>query len=159
MLKNRDKYYEIALSDLNIQVDDIERIAHVPGEMPLFNDFLRKEIKLLNEHCRIRGGYVLAKASTDKECIFVDDVTFKVGKIIARFFKNASYVAIFVCTAGDAVLHRSKQLNASGDIIEAYLVDVLGSMMVEKAMDIIQSRLTEEMKRMGLGSSNRYRPG
>lgn len=155
----KEKYFQFSLSGLNISFEDIELTSQVPEGMPSFKDFLHNEMNVLNERSEIKGGYVVLPASSDKENIYVNDQTFNVGKQIAHFFKNMSEVAFFVCTAGNAVSARTNQLNEKGDIVEAYLVDVLGSIMVEKAMDAIQNILIEDYQILGLGVSNRYSPG
>ena len=70
-----------------------------------------------------------------------------------------SHGAVFVCTAGPEINDRAKELNDKGELVEAYLIDILGSVMVEKAMDKIQEALRERMTVEGLKITNRYSPG
>ncbi len=48
---------------------------------------------------------------------------------------------------------------SEGDLMKGYVVDVIGSEIVEKAMDKIQDILQDEMKQIGLGITDRYSPG
>lgn len=41
----------------------------------------------------------------------------------------------------------------------SYVLDVIGSVIVEKAMDEIQKKLEDDMKLNGLGISDRFSPG
>ena len=43
--------------------------------------------------------------------------------------------------------------------MKGYVVDVVGSEIVEKAMDKIQENLASDMQTLGLGITNRYSPG
>ena len=53
----------------------------------------------------------------------------------------------------------TNQLNEQGDIMEAYILDAIGSLTVENAMDKIQEQLKLEMTANGMKISNRYSPG
>lgn len=154
-----ETHYKILLSDLNISIKDIEKLAHIDEDMPSYYDFLKGELALLNDKATIEGGYVIVSGIADEEDVIVNGKRFKVGCQVARFFKHMTNVAIFVCSAGQEVADRAKQLTQEGELIEGYLVDVLGSVIVEKAMDNVQSILQNDMKKRGLHISNRYSPG
>lgn len=153
------KHFRMKLNELDISTKEIERLAHVDDNMPSYADFLNKEIDLLDKIAIIEGGYVIASGITDTEIINVNGVVFKTGKQVARFFKHMNKVAIFVCSAGKEVSERAKQLSLKGELVEGYLIDLLGSVMAEKAMDKIQAFLQDEMKKSGMQISNRYSPG
>ena len=107
----------------------------------------------------IEGGYILLDAIADRENIYVQDSFFYVGSEIANYFNNTSRVALFLCTAGAEISNRIHIDLAQGDLIEAYLLDVLGSVMVENAIDKIQENLKINMRPDGLQITNRYSPG
>jgi len=159
MKKGTTEYYNIPLNELNIAVEDIEKIAHTDENMPFYYDFLMDETRQLNNVVNIEAGYVIMPGYSNQKKLIVDDKVFNLGKQIARFFKDMSYAAIFVCSAGPEITDRAKQLSRDGKLIEGYLIDVLGSVMVEKAMDKVQGILQHKMKKHGLQISNRYSPG
>lgn len=159
MKKSTTEYYNIPLNELNIAVKDIKKIAHTDDNMPTYNDFLMDEIEQLNKVINIEAGYVIVPGHADKEKLIVDGKTFNLGTQIARFFQGMTNAAIFVCSAGQEIKDRAKQLSIEGKLIEGYLVDVLGSVMVEKAMDKVQEILQHNMQKQGLHISNRYSPG
>jgi len=159
MNKNIETHYKISLNELNISIMDIEKMAHIDDDMPSYADFLNKELDLLNDKVIIEGGYVIVSASTDNENVIVNGSVFKIGNQVARFFKHMTEAALFVCSAGKEVSERAEQLSQQGELVEGYLLDVLGSVMVEKAMDKVQGFLQDEMKKEDLRISNRYSPG
>lgn len=159
MKKGTTEYFNIPLKELNISVKDIEKIAHTDGTMPSYYDFLMNEIGQLCNVVNIEAGYVIMPGYVNKDRLIVDGKAFNLGNLISRFFKGMTYAAIFVCSAGQEITDRAKQLSLEGKLIEGYLIDVLGSVMVEKAMDQVQEILHGKMKKQGLHISNRYSPG
>ena len=96
------------------------------------------------------GGYVI------KDAI---NVNLKTGNQIASYIKGSTLIAVFICTAGDTFTKQSKEYNARGEILEAYVIDAIGSLTVENAMDRIQHELETILYNEGLSSTNRYSPG
>lgn len=152
-------HVSLKLNQLNISIKDIEKLAHIDADMPSYTDFLNNEIDLLNTKVGIEGGYVIVPGHVNNENVIVNGAVFKVGSQVARYFKNMTNVAIFVCSAGKEVSDRAEQLSRQGDLVEGYLVDVLGSVIVEKAMDKVQGDLYGVMKKKAWQISNRYSPG
>ena len=78
---------------------------------------------------------------------------------IAGSLKKVDSIAIFVCTGGKELSNWSKELFQKEDAVKAYVADIAASLLVEKAMDLIQNKLEkvvlEDQKRI----TNRYSPG
>ncbi len=159
MKKGIKEQYLIKIKELNISIKDIEKVAHIDENMPSYDVFLMNEIEQLDKISNIEAGYVIMPGHVYKESIIVDGKLFNVGKKVAPFYKHMEYAATFVCTAGNEISDRAKQLNFQGQLIEGYLIDVLGSVLVEKAMDKLQKNLQKKMIKHGMNISNRYSPG
>jgi len=97
----------------------------------------------------IRDGYRLRIANT----------VFETNKIIYHQLKRAEQIAAFVCTAGAGIEQWSKQMMAANDPLKGFIADILGSVVVETAIDVIQQKLSDEMRQSGLKITNRYSPG
>ncbi len=151
--------FKFKAMDLDISCDEIQSLAKIGDNMPSFTAFLKSELESLHSMANIEGGYILLDAIADRENIYVQDSIFHVGSEIAKYFNNTSRVALFLCTAGAEISNRINELSAQGDLIEAYLLDVLGSVMVENVMDKIQESLMTNMGQKGLTITNRYSPG
>lgn len=114
------------------------------------------------EICNIRGGYVLVDDITvdrQSKTISSHGQLFETRQIVTHQLRNSERAAWFVCTAGEEISRYTRQLMDEGDLMKGYVVDVLANVVVEAAMDRIQSGLENEMKQVGLKITNRYSPG
>jgi hypothetical protein len=112
--------------------------------------------------CRLQGGYrIIDPVQLEKKdfSVFIDRVHFDIHKIIFNQLKGADRIAVFLCTAGQAISDNSKELMKEGELLKGYVYDIFASLAVEGAMDVIQAGLREEMSRAGLKITNRYSPG
>ena len=152
-------FRELAISRLQI-----ERVmGYEPDTIPEpFPEIIDEVLSVAADYCNIQGGYHLyTDISFDSDLSFlsIGQVTFDIHKIIFRQIKHAEQIGMFVCTAGPKLGEWSSRLMADGDMIKGYIVDVIGSEVVEKAMDKIQETLANQMIEDGLAITNRYSPG
>ncbi|WP_282040042.1 vitamin B12 dependent-methionine synthase activation domain-containing protein [Saccharicrinis aurantiacus] len=160
IVANNIKEYCFSINDLNITIEDLEELAPMGDMIEMYRDFLNAEIQKLSSAKSIKGGYVFVEAQeAEKDKIRTNNITFDTGKLITAYLKRSSHYVFFICTAGNEVSSRSKELMNAGELVEGYFLDTLGSVMVEKAMDQIQNELNAELKTMGLSNTNRYSPG
>jgi hypothetical protein len=85
-------------------------------------------------------------------------VIFK-SRIIARLLEHCPQVAIFVVTIGKYLEETAWQLAKDGLILQATVLDAIGSDAVEKVADFAQDRIKEVAKAQGLVISRRFSPG
>jgi hypothetical protein len=85
-------------------------------------------------------------------------VIFK-SRIIARLLECCSQVAIFVVTIGKYLEETTAQLAKDGLILQATVLDAIGSDAVEKVADFVQDRIKEMVEAQGLVTSQRFSPG
>jgi hypothetical protein len=157
------KTFTFEYQSLGLDVSTIEKFMGysepAPDPIPaMIEDVLTN----VEPFCDIQGGYRIFDAfSRDKRehLVTLDNVTFSVKPIISNLIRKAEKAALFVCTAGEGVGKWSKDLMAEGDLMKGYVVDVVGSEIVEKAMDKIQDILEAEMEKIGMGITDRYSPG
>jgi len=127
-----------------------------------YNGIIAEEISQIPSYQNIRGGYRILdnfKVDLEKNTISIDDIEFNAGKEVTRYLKKGEQIGLFTCTAGSEVSLRSKELMNDGNLLEGYICDVIGSVIVEEAMDLIHQQLIKELENKGLNSSNRYSPG
>ena len=153
--------FDISYEDLNISFKDIEEIA--PEESKGMEDFVIPFNQIIYEGKHFidaKGGYRIME---DFECgdttICIGETIFETGKIIARQFRKAEKIAIFACTAGPGVRETYDRYMSENDPLKAFMTDTLGTVGVEKAMDIIHANLEQELQKDGLHCTNRYSPG
>jgi len=158
------KQFEIKYSDLRINRDIVAKMLRFgEGEIPPhFTDLIDHELEMASTLCKISGGYLLAEpvvVDKIKQQITLGEVDFYVGKNITVYLQKAEKLALLLCTAGPGIEDRSHYLMKEGHYPEGFIMDTIGSIVVELAMDIIHENLAQDMKMQGLKVSNRYSPG
>lgn len=128
-----------------------------PEPFPLV---IEKAVLESNELCDIQGGIFLSELfSLDDNGFKLVDTKFFTGKKISDQLYKSSGAALFICTAGMKISERIHELTDKGEYLEAYIYDVIGSLTVEYAMNMIHDIFDKEMEVKGIGVTNRYSPG
>jgi hypothetical protein len=133
--------------------------AAVPGPV---QESITELLEQGPEICNIRGGYMLVDDITvdrQSKTIASHGQLFETRQIVTHQLRNSERAAWFVCTAGEEISRYTRRLMDEGDLIKGYVVDVLANVVVEAAMDRVQSGLENEMAKIGLKITNRYSPG
>lgn len=145
-----DKMLEAAL-----QITDEEAYQDL---LPVIRGVLGR----LQENPGVVGGYTICPCDgvdVKNGLIHCGQTKLEVGKRIASYMKEASALAVFVCTAGSLFTDLANEYLKQGDLPEAFIADAIGSVTVENAMDRIQQALETEMNLQEMKISNRYSPG
>jgi len=85
-------------------------------------------------------------------------VTFE-SRVIARLLEQCQKVALFTLTIGDHLEEMVCQLTENGLILQATVLDAIGSVTVERVADFVQGRIREVSRAQGLATSRRFSPG
>jgi hypothetical protein len=158
------KRYNIKYGDLRISRDKIAKILKFgEGKIPdHFIGIIDHELEMASTLSEISGGYLVSESvvvDKAKQLITLGEVDFNVGKNISVYLQKAEKLALLLCTAGPGLEKRSRQLMQEGHFPEGYIMDAVGSAVVDTAMDFIHASLVQDMKILGLKVSNRYSPG
>jgi len=86
-------------------------------------------------------------------------VTFNTGRIIGRQLRGASRFAVFVATAGSGYLQWLNAVNRRADMFQTYVMDVVGSQIVESVADHMEQVLQAELNASSFHRTNRFSPG
>lgn len=144
-------------------LDELARYLHLEDtEHPAYLYMQEQLARLSESNLEAVGGYLVAplqQLDLQRGMLTIDGVEFAVGRQVCGYLKEAEEVALFLCTAGALFSDEAHALNAQGDFMEAYMIDAIGSLAVEKAMDAVQELLAEEQATRGLKITNRYSPG
>ncbi|NBC83469.1 MAG: hypothetical protein GVY19_08815 [Bacteroidetes bacterium] len=156
--------FDYNITDLSINMRDIAIGMAYEGNEPEepYISIAHEMIEKIKSECDIRGGYVVhEKVQFNKEDLTLETEVgrFNVGKIVFHQMKKSEQIAFFACTAGKGIDVLSRKMMNQGDIIEGYMIDIIGTIIVEKAMDRVQQVLQEQMKDNQLKITNRYSPG
>lgn len=132
------------------------------GGYSLVETSVKEIFAILADTQEIVGGYRILDctgtnvASGEVECTAG---ILHTGRRITGYMKGASQIALFICTAGQIFTDLSHVYQQSGDFLEAFVVESIGSATVENAMDKIQIALEIQMAEEGRKITNRYSPG
>jgi len=153
-----------SLSELTLDVEYLSALLGFPdGDLPEpFGEYVALAVQDAESLCDIRGAFRFSEncdLSANNSHIWVDGTEFEVGKTIAKELRNASSVAFFICTAGEGISRRSQDLLMGDDPVLGYVFDLLGSMIVESAVDKLQLEIKRMAISEGLNITNRYSPG
>ena len=127
-----------------------------------YRGMIQKELDETENYTNIRGGYKISEninILSPKGIFEFENTLFKAGINVVNNLRESEKLAFFICTAGEEVTLRSRMHMKSGNMLEGYIADITGTLLVEGAMDIIYGRLKEELGQAGLKMTNRYSPG
>jgi len=81
------------------------------------------------------------------------------SEVIARLLEQCEKVAVFLTTIGDIVEEMVSQLSEDGLVLQATVLDAIGSGAAEKLANVVQTMVADEASAEGLCVSQRYSPG
>ena len=162
-VERRFHTYRYPLSEVLPSLDELARYLRMDDtEHPAYLYMQQRLEELISSDLEAVGGYAIgAIDALDIAAgrLTVEGVTFEVGSQVCGYLKGADEAAFFLCTAGALFSDEAHVLNESGDFMEAYIIDAIGSLSVERAMDCIHKALEMEQAERGLKITNRYSPG
>ena len=158
------KTYTYKIRELDLKPEGIElAMGYDPGSSPPpFPELIQEILDKTPQYCDIEGGFVIkdnVEFNHNNRKIKIDNVWLSPQSIIYKQVKKSGRVAAFVCTAGNEIGSWSSQLMRLGDMMRGYIVDVVGSVVVEMAMDKIHDELEDIIKQEDDNITNRYSPG
>jgi hypothetical protein len=156
--------YSYRFDELEVSTEIIEKfMGYEPGNAPEpIPQLIDEVMTAANEYGDIKGGFVILEdidINRNEKTLHINNTVFEVKKIVANQLKKIDNLALFACTAGPEIGTLSKELMHDGDFIKGYVADVVGSEMVESAMDKIQNDLEQKMEGQSLHITDRYSPG
>jgi hypothetical protein len=158
-MTNRTFHY--SFSELAVTRQDLFDVAPDQSRgLEDFPDALEHVLSVADHLIRAHGGYhVFPLDACDSNALTINGLRLETGKIISKPFQKTDFVAVFACTAGSEVQAACSDFTARGESVMAYIMDTVGTVVVEKAMDRIASELSQEAAGMGWLTTNRYSPG
>lgn len=157
-------HYSPEIPETGILPEDVLDMLHEDDHSP-DNPVVSEVMDIytrLHEISDIQGGYVIfenMERHPETGEIRIEDRMIKTSHKICKLMEGAEKIAVFVCTAGRGFSDYARKYNKEGDYLKGYVVDTLGSVLVEKSMDFIQSELEKQMQKDGMNITNRYSPG
>jgi len=151
--------------DVNIEIDK-KQVCHYIGYADdqnlsarissLIDDYAEHAHSLINP----LYSYVIKDVEWARGSIaLIEGSVILKSRIIAQLLERCPQVAIFVVTIGEYLEETASQLAKDGLILQATVLDAIGSGAVEKVADFVQDKIKEISKAKGLVTSRRFSPG
>jgi hypothetical protein len=158
------KEYKYKVEELALYPELIETsIGYGAGKSPEpIRQVIDDTIYLARDLCDIKGGFLIfnnISFKPAKNLLYVNGNDFEIQKIIYQQLKKSDAVALFLCTAGPDIGDYADRQMKQGNLLDGYILDIIGSEIVEAAMDKMQDELEQHFQLQGLQISNRYSPG
>jgi hypothetical protein len=156
--------YSYTFDQLTIDHQYLSSMLGFPdGNLPEpFNEYVFEAFSHAAALCNIRGAFCFSGKSAFVQgynSIIVDGREFVIGKTVAKELRNSTTMALFICTAGEGISKRSSNHLKGENPVLGYVYDVLGSMIVEAAADLLQEEIKLKAAGEKLKITNRYSPG
>lgn len=160
--------HEMHLEKIHINPDHIavdpaaiRKLMGNPADDLHTEALIEKYIAECRERLTPCGGYLRTRADlhSSGEVIELEGIRFSTGRIIPKMLGNAEEYALFVLTAGSGPESLARELIGEGHFLEGYIVDLIGSAMVEALADLVHMHIRHACARDGMKVSNRYSPG
>lgn len=157
-------HFRLGIAEARPELTDVETVlGYGKGAAPApVRDAVAELLAAGEELWTIEGGcvlYPLARVDAAAHRLVIENVELDVQRIVAGQLGRAEGAAVFLCTAGPGIVRLSRRLMAEGDPFTGFIADTVGSLVVERAMDVVQARLEQAMAARGLKITNRYSPG
>jgi len=90
---------------------------------------------------------------------FIEDSIIFKSQVVAQLLEHCHQVAVFLVTIGKYLEETAHRLARDGLILNATVLDAIGSSAVEKLANFVQDRIKEAAAAQGLVISQRFSPG
>jgi hypothetical protein len=124
-------------------------------------NLINETLQQVPHHTNAQGGYILLPRNSIRiqdSILFNDRPLFEPGKIILGQMGNITSLAVFLATLGKEFDLWSK-FNQKIDMLQAFVIDTIGSLMVEKAVDLLEEQIANQAIVRAEKCTNRFSPG
>ena len=119
-----------------------EYVEHAPHLIDPSYSYVIKDIE------RVQGSTIVIEGW----------ITFE-SQVLARLLEQCHKVAVFLVTIGEHLEEMAYQLAEDGLVLQATVLDAIGSDAVERVDDFVQGKIAEAASAQGLVTSERFSPG
>jgi hypothetical protein len=158
------KEFNPSYNDIAVSIEQIISVLGYDNETvpdPVL-DSLEAIIRMIPEKVNLKSGFQIFnqdRVEIEDGKFIVDNQDFNCDKIIYSNLKNADSLAFIISTLGSEIESMSKEYMDTKEILNGYLVDKIGSELVEILADKTEIYLQEYLDKYGLKMTNRYSPG
>ena len=158
------KTFKFNFNDLEIDLRQIEKVLGYGegADRDIVDSLIGEILDERNLFLDIRAEYRIFEnvdfIDSDRN-LSINNIKFEINKILFGQLRKSDSVAFFLSTAGPEIGSRSRKSMAEGDPLKGYIYDMLGSLIVDAAANLMQAELEKSAKTSGKKITNRYSPG
>lgn len=160
MLEQKEYSGFIDFDLLTLNMDDIYLSmgkGYIPDKEVISTiDFLIKRLRII---CKPQYLFIPYYGEVNGNKITIDNKVLSTGKIITPFLKNSEQYILFVVTAGISFQNFQNEVHDSGDVFMEFLLDSIGSEIVEASVRYICDSVKRIAEGFLWGTSFPYSPG
>ncbi|MEN8248861.1 MAG: vitamin B12 dependent-methionine synthase activation domain-containing protein [Bacteroidota bacterium] len=149
--------------DISIKHDDVLNELQKDGQPDEYlKSVVTKYIELSRSLLDPKAAYNIFEIDNlnrKKGLLGIGGQKLEVNKIIASQLIEVDYVAVFVCTIGYKVENLSQKLIREGELLEGYIVNLIGSFAADSLANTIHEHINKEALKNNVGHTNRFSPG
>ncbi len=124
--------------------------------MSLVNEYVENAYQLIEPS----SSYVIRDVEWVHGSItFIEDSVIFKSQVIARLLEQCEKVAVFALTIGNHLEEMVCHLAEGGLVVQAAVLDAIGSGVAEKVAELVQRGISEMARSKGLYTSRRFSPG
>jgi len=122
----------------------------------LVNEYLENTNQLVD----VSYSYIIRDVEWVQGSIsFIEGSIIFKSQVIARLLERCEKVAMFALTIGNHLEEMVCQLARDKFVLQASVLDAVGSVAAEKVADFVQNRISEVVSAKGFCTSQRFSPG
>jgi len=122
----------------------------------LVNEYLENANHLVD----VSYSYIIRDVEwVENPIAFIEDSIIFKSQVVARLLERCEKVAVFALTIGSHLEEMVCQLAKDRLVLQASVLDAIGSVATEKVAGLVQSRISEIASAEGLYTSRRFSPG
>ncbi|MFI3322261.1 MAG: vitamin B12 dependent-methionine synthase activation domain-containing protein [Rikenellaceae bacterium] len=150
---------KVDINLLTIDRKDIYRAMGYKGAIPdeitlaLTEELLEKAFEI----AKPRYCYKIFECTLEKDSFTLESITFNCQRTIGAMVRNSETMALFVATAGEEFQSYFDEVSNSGDILNLFVLDAIGTVIVEATGDYMEAQLQKEIE--SKKHTNRFSPG
>lgn len=148
----------------DLELKDESLCEFLSFDLPTLNPDLANILYRLKEEalaiCKPRLGFrFVTGEKIDKSHLKVGGISFQPSYIITRALQDADFYVLMVSTVGKELDSWIEAKKGSGDVVEAFIADGIGSALAEEIVAYGQKEVEKLLQQWGLNVSNAYSPG
>ncbi len=153
---NVDSYFEITRDQIGNRIGYAVDAELSPRIASTIDEYIQKVKSLIEPSYT----YVIKSVHHIEESkVFINESTVLESNVISQILQRCNKVAVFALTIGNRLEDMTAQLGEQGLIVEAFILDSIGSSYTERAADFVHGIVGEMAHLQNLSVSRRFSPG